>query len=212
MTVFVIQESTMEDSFSYACLVANSYKDVIYLKFLPFVNVYVFNTFQDIDVLLNADHVVCNSGIEMLVDVVLYEQITCMVGEKMQHVDAYTTWLIKRKLRQGYFYDSYEFDQISLSLCPTIKPYMLNQPTSSVSYQQAMKLAPFVAPTFVKPSTDLKWFNASVVNAGVSFKDNITSQIHSDVLDNPRFDCGVILSKPIQGISDMLEYLLLRWL
>ena len=45
-----------------------------------------------------------------------------------------------------------------------------------------------------------------VVNAGVSFKDNITSQIHSDVLDNPRFDCGVLLSKPIQGISDMLEY------
>lgn len=206
MTIFVIQETSMEDDFTFACLIANGYKDVIFLKYIPFVNMYVFKTHKDVDDLLKADKVVCNSGIQMLLDVMLYGQISCMIGESNQLLDSYTTWLIKNKLCEGYFYTPEEFDFINLSLLSTMKPYFLNSSFKFTTFQKAIEQSAFSVPTFVKPSSDLKWFNAGVVKVGTSFKQFIDAQIHCDVLNNKRFDCGVLFAKPVDNIQTMYEY------
>lgn len=206
MTVFVIQETTMEDDFAFACLIANGYKDIIFLKYVPFVNMYVFKTLEDVDTLLRADKVICNSGIQMLLDVVVYGQITCMVGHKNQLLDSYTTWLIKNKLSEGYFYKPEEFDYLTLSMIPNIKSHFLNKSFKFTTFKKANEQIPFSVPTFVKPTSDLKWFNAGVVKVGDSFKQFIDTQTHSDVLNNNLFDCGVLLAKPIDNIHRMYEY------
>ncbi len=206
MTVFVIQETTMEDDFTFACLIANSYKDIIFLKYLPFVNTYVFKNTQDVDLLLKADKIVCNSGINMLLDVAVYHQITCMIGEKNQLLDSYTTSLVKNKLKSGYFYDPDQFDFFHLSMIPLLKPCFLNKSFKFLPYKQAINHSSFSVPTFVKPSSDLKWFNAGVVKTGTTFKQFIDSQMHSNVLNNPYFDCTVLFAKPIDNIKMMYEY------
>lgn len=169
---------------------------------IPFTNVYTNFTQENVIKILSHNKFICFSGIKMLRQFCpIFTATPKLVNEYHDPLAEEVQEILRDKIGSGYWYSLYGFNQNVYGSDPN---FFLNAYADYFLLSELREGVTFSEDKFIKPASDLKWFNADILNKGQTINDLLAGQTTMSEIHDDSFDTTVMVAN-VKNISNMIE-------